>query len=61
MKRTIEWIDASTAPSDWYKPVAYVTKSRKMGVFKDTVSWTGGDPKKNGVTPFFLGLVKRKI
>lgn len=43
---TIEWCDAEISPMVWYEPVVYVTKSGKMGVFKDTVSWTGGDPKK---------------
>ena len=42
---TFRWNYATEAPTDFYKPVVYITKNNKIAVFKDTVSWTGGDAK----------------
>ena len=42
--KEIEWRDAKDGgPSDMYAPILYCTTNNKLGTFKNTVGYYGGD------------------
>ena len=41
--KEIKWMDAKECPSDMNEPILYCTKNNKLGTFKNTVGYYGGD------------------